>query len=124
MSMLKGRRILLVEDESLVALLAESMLEELGCQVLLAMRLEHALTLATSGEFALAMLDVNLGEERSYPIADILHARGIPFLFATGYDQSGLLPHYRHVPTIQKPFRENELAESLTALLTAARPVI
>ena len=95
MTLPPGCRVLLVEDESLVAMVAEDTLLDLGCEVVLAMRLDAALSLAREADVQLGVLDVNLGEGRSYPVADILRARGIPFLFATGYSVAGLDPPYR-----------------------------
>lgn len=109
---LNGRRILLVEDESLVAALAEDMLLDAGCEVLLAMCLDDAMLLANDDEVELGILDVNLGAERSYPVADLLRARGTPFIFATGYGRAGLNGAYQDVPVLQKPYREEDLLRS------------
>ena len=108
-SSLSGRRILLVEDESLVAALAEDLLLEAGCKVMLAMRLDEAMAFATGDEVELGILDVNLGAERSFPVADLLRARGTPFIFATGYGREGLNGAYQDVPVLQKPYRGDEL---------------
>ncbi|GJE17894.1 hypothetical protein AIGOOFII_2613 [Methylobacterium marchantiae] len=113
-----GRRVLLVEDESLVAMLAEDMLLDLGCEVVVAMRLDQALKHLQATEFDLAVLDVNLGEARSYPVADILFERCIPFLFATGYGHVGVEPAYRSVPVMQKPYRKEQMEALLQHLLT------
>lgn len=118
MSMLEGRRVLLVEDESLVAMLAEDMLLDLGCEVVIAMRLEQALRNLQAETFDLAVLDVNLGDARSYPVADKLFERCIPFLFATGYGAAGVEPAYRTVPVMQKPYQKDDLETLLQHLLT------
>ena len=111
-------RILIVEDEMLVAMNIEDMLLDLGHEVAgLASRLEPALSLAREGEFDLAMLDVNLAGETSFPVAHILAGRGIPFLFATGYGRQGLEPGHEDVPVLQKPYREAQVAAGLAALL-------
>ena len=123
MTLLVGRRVLLVEDESLVAMLAEDMLLDLGCEVDVAMRLDKALGLARSKSFDIAVLDVNLGDARSYPVADLLFGRGIPFLFATGYGQKGLEGHYRGVPVLQKPYQAEPLEHLLVRLLTGGMPL-
>ena len=102
-------RALLVEDESLVALLIEEMLQDLGFAVEVAGRLDEGLARAAEGRLSIAVLDVNLGGARSYPIADALSARGIPFLFATGYGTNGLENRYKHIPTVQKPFGQGDL---------------
>jgi CheY-like chemotaxis protein len=107
-------RILVVEDEMLVAMNIEDMLLAMGHEVAgLASRLAPALQLAREGEFDLAMLDVNLAGETSFPVADILRERGIPFLFATGYGADGIEPGYRGAPVLQKPFRSSDLAGAL-----------
>ncbi len=106
---LSGRRVLLVEDESLVAALAEDLLLDAGCDVMLAMRLDEAMLLAADDEVELGILDVNLGAERSYPVADLLRARGTPFIFATGYGREGLNGAYEDVPVLQKPYRGDQL---------------
>ena len=118
MSMLEGRRVLLVEDGSLVAMLAEDMLLDLGCEVVIAMRLEQALRNLQAETFDLAVLDVNLGDARSYPVADKLFERCIPFLFATGYGAAGVEPAYRTVPVMQKPYQKDDLETLLQHLLT------
>ena len=118
MSLLTGRRVLLVEDESLVAMLAEDMLTDLGCEVVTAMRLEQAMAFAKAERFDLAVLDVNLGNARSYPVADVLFERCTPFLFATGYGRQGLEPAYQAVPVLQKPYQSEPLEHLLIRLLT------
>lgn len=106
---LAGHRVLLVEDESLVAALAEDILLDAGCEVLLAMHLDEALAFATGHSIELAVLDVNLGSARSYPVADRLREQGIPFIFATGYGREGLDEAYRDAPVVQKPYRAHDL---------------
>ncbi|HEX8642574.1 MAG TPA: response regulator [Allosphingosinicella sp.] len=107
-------RILVVEDEMLVAMNIEDMLLALGHEVAgLASRLGPALDLAREGEFDLAMLDVNLAGETSFAVADVLRARGIPFLFATGYGVDGIADNYQGAPVLQKPFRSRDLAGAL-----------
>lgn len=122
MSALGGRRVLLVEDESLIAMMAEDMLLDLGCEVVVAMRLDKALAYVRSQRFDLAVVDVNLGDARSYPIADLLFASSTPFLFATGYSQAGLEPAYRNVPVIQKPYQAAQMEHLLSRLVTGALP--
>jgi CheY-like chemotaxis protein len=110
-------RILIVEDEMLVAMNIEDMLLELGHEVAgLASRLGPALALARESRFDAAMLDVNLAGEASFPVADLLIERGIPFLFATGYGRQGIEERYRGFPMLQKPFRTADLGTALEAL--------
>jgi CheY-like chemotaxis protein len=118
---LRGCRVLLVEDESLIAMLAEDMLLDLGCEVVVAMRFDRALNHARTERFDLAVLDINLGDARSYPIADLLHERGVPFLFATGYEQRGLDQAYQAVPVLQKPYQQAQMQFLLGQLLTCER---
>ena len=109
-------RILIVEDEMLVAMNIEDMLLDLGHEVAgLAGRLDAAMALAREAEFDLAMLDVNLAGETSFPVAAILADRGIPFLFATGYGMKGVAEEYRSYPILQKPFRAHDLDQALRA---------
>lgn len=115
-------RILIVEDEMLVAMNIEDMLLELGHEVAgIASRLEPALALAREGRFDVAMLDVNLAGDRSFPVADLLAERGIPFVFATGYGPEGIDPKYRDRPVLQKPFRARDLAAAVEALAARDR---
>ena len=87
------RRVLVVEDEILIGMLLEDMLGELGYAIAAtASRVDEAAALARDGEFDAAILDVNLNGQDVYPVADILAARGIPFVFATGYGERGLPP--------------------------------
>jgi CheY-like chemotaxis protein len=109
---LKGFRILLVEDEVLVALALEDMLIEMGCEVVgPAHSVSEALKLVDSLEIDGAILDVNLSGQRVYPVADVLAARHIPFVFVTGYGSAGLRDLDRNRPVLQKPYRANLLAE-------------
>lgn len=111
-----GLRILYVEDEGLIAMLVEDMLRDLGFDVVLAMRLDAGLRLAREADIHAALLDLNLGQGFSYPIADMLLGRGIPFLFATGYGHGGVETAYRTCPVLQKPFDIDALAEALSQL--------
>jgi CheY-like chemotaxis protein len=114
--MLGGRKVLVVEDEPLVAMMVEDMLMELGCTVVgPAMQLAEGLRLAEAADFDAAVLDINLNGARSFPIADLLKERGIPFLFATGYGGGEALEGRRD-PVIQKPYQMERLAEMLGTL--------
>lgn len=116
---LAGRRILVVEDEAIVAMLVEDLLDELGCVVVgPAARIEDALRCIESDEIDAAVLDVNLYGERSYPVADALAARNLPFVFVTGYGQSGLDREYRDRPVVQKPFTLEVLQSALARLIS------
>lgn len=97
-----------------IALLLEDMLTELGHDVRgLAMRLPQALDLAQRLELDFAILDINLDGRSSFAVGDILKARGVPFIFASGYGAQGLEPPYRGYPVLPKPFDQALLRESL-----------
>ncbi len=113
-------RILVVEDEFLIRMLLEDMLDELGYVVAAAAgRVDEAAELAKTAEFDAAILDVNLDGQDVYPVADILVARGVPFVFVTGYGGRGLPDPYRQRPTLQKPFQIEDLHKTLGALVGA-----
>jgi CheY-like chemotaxis protein len=104
---LNGKRVLLVEDEALVAMLVEDMLADEGYQVAAtASRLGEAMALAADPGLAIdiAILDVNLAGEPVFSVAEVLARRGVPFAFATGYGAGGLPEGWRGRPTLQKPF--------------------
>jgi CheY-like chemotaxis protein len=114
---LTGLRVLVVEDEMMVSMLIEDMLEDLGCTVVgPAARLDEALALARDTEIDCAVLDVNLGGQPIFPLADYLREKGAPFAFATGYGDAGLREIDRGSPVLQKPFRETDLARVLGEL--------
>jgi CheY-like chemotaxis protein len=117
-SALAGVRVLIVEDEPLVAIMLEEMLEELGANVAAnAMRLEEALLLAADCDFDAAVLDVNLSGARSYPVADKLRERGIPFVFATGYGSSALADSYEDDRLIHKPYSLTDIEQVLRDMI-------
>src|SRR5512141_3198878 len=118
-----GRRVLMVEDEMMVAWLLEDMLTDLGCAVIgPAGSVNQALAMIEAEAIDVAVLDVNLNGEMSYPIADALAARGVPFVFVTGYDKGRILDGYRVFPVLQKPFHRSELSDILAKLLTPKQP--
>jgi len=113
-----GLRVLVVEDEMMVSMLIEDMLTDLGCAIVgPASRLDEAMELARATELDCAVLDVNLGGQPIFPVADLLRERGRPFAFATGYGDAGLRDQDRGAPVLQKPFREGDLARVLGELL-------
>jgi len=118
----EARRILIVEDEMLVAMHLEDVLVEMGHRVVaLASRLDKAIALANEGDIDLAFLDVNVAGEPSFPVADILRGRGIPFIFATGYGEQGLTDGYRLEVTLRKPFEPQALEQAIDRALTESR---
>jgi CheY-like chemotaxis protein len=114
------RRVLVVEDELMIRMLLEDMLGELGYTVsAAAARLDEAMQAAQEGEFDIAILDVNLNGESISPVADVLAARGIPFVLATGYGEGGMPDGYRDRPALKKPFQLHNLKHTLEAALAA-----
>ena len=118
---LQGVKVLVVEDEYLVAALMEDMLESAGCVVAGPIpRLAQALDAANSEACDVAVLDVNLAGERVYPVADILAQRNVPFVFVTGY---GVLPgEYANRPRLCKPFKMADLLDTLSGIVKTAPP--
>jgi CheY-like chemotaxis protein len=111
-----GRRVLVVEDESMIRMLLDGMLSDIGYTMTAeAGALDEAVTLAKQEEFDVAILDVNLHSEPITPVAEILTQRGLPFVFATGADLRGVPEAYRAHPMLQKPFRVEELERALQA---------
>lgn len=107
-------QILVVEDESMVAMMIEDMLEDLGHKVIATSgRMPDASKLVSDSSADLAILDVNLNGEETYSLADSLAARQIPFIFATGYGASGIKSEWSGVPVLQKPFQSRELAKAI-----------
>ncbi|HSY89114.1 MAG TPA: response regulator [Verrucomicrobiae bacterium] len=112
-----SRRVLVVEDETLVAMMLEEMLQELNCSVLgPAGDLAEAMGFAEKGEFDLALLDVSLRRTPSFPVAEILQKRGIPFAFMTGYGVQDFPPAYQQLPRLSKPFDLPDLQRALKVL--------
>jgi CheY-like chemotaxis protein len=119
---LRAKRILVVEDELMIRLLLEDMLAELGCTVTAsAARLDEAVELAQNADFDVAILDVNLNGQPIVPVADILAARGTPFVFATGYGERGLPTTHRARPSLNKPFQLDSLKRTLQGALDGDR---
>jgi CheY-like chemotaxis protein len=120
MTELVGLRVLVVEDEGMVALLIEGMLEQLGCEVVAsAASLEQAQAAATQEEIDLALLDVNVNGRLVFPVAEILSNRQVPFVFSTGYGLSGLPEAYREHQVLNKPFGIEDLAQKVRLALKA-----
>lgn len=118
MSDFRGIKVLIVEDEGLVALMIEDMLQDLGCEIVaLASRLKEAREIAAIASIDLAVLDVNLAGERSFPVAEILRDRGVPFMFSTGYGTAGLPAEFSKCPVLSKPFSAKALQETLALAL-------
>ena len=114
-----GRRVLIVEDESLVAMLLETILSDMGCDVIgPESNVDDGLRIASgTGELDAALLDVNVAGQEVFPVAEALKARGVPFVFSTGYGEAGLPENWRGNPTVQKPFTEGAIRDALMKAL-------
>jgi two-component sensor histidine kinase/DNA-binding response OmpR family regulator len=105
-------RVLLVEDEALVAMLIQDSLSEFGFQVIGPVSTaSDALEAANDGHFDAAVLDINLGDDTVYNVAERLAKRGIPFVFVTGYDADSVDSRFGDVPILQKPIERETLKE-------------
>lgn len=112
--LLSGRRVLVVEDEMLVLMNIEGALADLGCAaVSVAATVDDALALLEAERFDVAMLDVNLGGQSSFGVADALALRSIPFVFSTGYGEHGIEPRFDDRPVLRKPYSDQQLAAAL-----------
>jgi CheY-like chemotaxis protein len=116
-----GRRVLVVEDELMIRMLLEGMLTDLGHTVAAeAGGIDEAVALAKKGAFDVAVLDVNLNGQPVTPVVEILLERGVPFIFASGYGQRGVPEAYRAIPTLQKPFQADALAQAIETAVSLA----
>jgi CheY-like chemotaxis protein len=116
--MLVGSRVLIVEDDPIIAMMQTAILESAGCVVLgpAPMVDQALLTIAAQG-IDLALLDVHLGDEKVYPVADALAERGVPFVFLTGYSSEMLPPAHCGRRCLTKPSDEDELLGALCEAL-------
>ncbi len=114
----EGRKILVVEDEMLVLMSVNITLEDLGCtDISVASNVAAALALVARNTFDAALLDVNLGSERSYPVAEALLQLGIPFAFSTGYGDLGDRPDLATRPLLRKPYFAEDIGAVFKTLL-------
>jgi DNA-binding response OmpR family regulator len=113
---LEGARVLVIEDEMMAASMLEMVLADCGCVVVGPVpSMELGLALAKEGPLDAAILDVNLGGEPVFPVADVLVARHVPFIFVTGYGAPGVdAKRYPDAPIVQKPYDD----ETLVAIIT------
>ena len=117
---LTGLRILVVEDEPMIVMLLEDMLGDLGCAVVgPAYNADKALGLIQSEKFDAAILDVNLGGQRTTPVAEALQSKDIPFFFATGYGNAGATGTFSQQLVLTKPFTQSQLEAALQSLFAA-----
>jgi two-component sensor histidine kinase/DNA-binding response OmpR family regulator len=119
-----GWRVLLVEDEALVGMMIQECLSESGHSVIGPIsRAADALQAAKEVEYDAAILDINLGDGMAYPVADILAARGVPFVFVTGYEADTIDERFSQVPILQKPI-ERQMLEGLFTTTPNVVPVV
>ncbi len=120
--MLDSKRILVVEDEPIIAMALEEMLETLGCSIAgSAHSLETAFAMAETVTADAAILDLNLNGSTSFEVAAELSRRGIPYLFATGYGEAVLDARPANVSVVHKPYGLDEIDDALTALFAAGQ---
>ena len=113
-----GSRVMVVEDELLVAMLVEETLVEHGCEIVGPFStVETALAAARDVTADMAVLDVNLRGKRVYPVAELLEARGIPFVLMSGYGRDGVPPEHAHWVACSKPFLPGDLMAALAKLV-------
>ncbi len=115
MTAITGKRILVVEDEAIIAAFVEDLLLELGATVVgPAYSVTQGLTLATSGSIDAALLDVNVRDESIAPVRDALRERGIPVVFATGYGQDRSRDVTGGFIVVDKPYSKDRIARALS----------
>ena len=120
---LEGCTVLIIEDEALISLEMESMLRGAGCRVVgpfasmtkASEAIEHQLLDA-------ALLDINLGHEMTFPLADLLCARGVPFIWVTGHSRDILPARHRDRPIVSKPYGVDTLLEAVSKVIARCRP--
>lgn len=118
---LENINVLVLEDEPLISLATEDMVTELGGRVVGPFARIPAARKEVedgAGHIQLALLDININGERSTDFARDLQTLGVPIVFCTGYDETGLEAEWRSTPTLRKPFSEPDLVKAVNALLS------
>jgi len=111
-------RVLLVEDEALIAMLIEDMIHDGGGEMVgSAGNLTDAVDLARKAQADVALLDLNLGGALTYPVADVLRQRGVPIVFTSGYGSHGVIEPFRDCPILDKPFDQHSLEQAIDTAL-------
>ena len=123
---LRGRRVLVVEDEALVAMMMEDGLLDAGAEIVgpacsVGEALEIIERTAPDGGLSVAVLDINLEGAAVFPVADCLAARGVPFVFCTGYGEGCDLGTHVAAPVLGKPFGPDALVAAVEGLATGTR---
>jgi DNA-binding response OmpR family regulator len=116
-------RILLVEDEAIIALEVETLLKQASFDVVACGSLQSALTEAEKQPFDAAVLDVNLHGQMSFPLADALAAKNVPFIFVSGYEIEIVPRQHRRRPFVGKPFLAQKLLKALSGAMGNAQPL-
>lgn len=115
---LDGRNILVVEDEAIVSMLIEDMLLDLGARATCTGSVSSALASIGDETPDAAVLDVNLGRETTFPVAERLAAAGVPFVFSTGYGGTAIPSQWADRPIVQKPYVIEDLCKALVAAMS------
>lgn len=116
-------RILVVEDEPLIAMMIEDAVERCGHVVAAAARnITDAMQIASLGDFDAALLDLNLNGQKAHALAVVLQSQHKPFAFITGYGEDGVLEKFADAPLLKKPFREADLCALVERLRDAQGP--
>ena len=111
---LAGCRVLLVEDDYFIADGMRSEFERLGAEVVGPVSsVDEAIELIATSDLDASVLDINLQEVMSYSVADALRARGIPFVFATGYEKAAIPERFTDVPRCEKPVEPRHISRAL-----------
>jgi CheY-like chemotaxis protein len=118
---LAGLHILIVEDEMILALDLSDIVSALGCTSAMVARIGKGLQLIETQRFAAAVIDLNLGGEPVYPVADELDRRGIPYVIATGYGAGGVLAAYHDHPILSKPYSRRDVETALRKAITGGK---
>jgi DNA-binding NtrC family response regulator len=120
---IEGARVLVVEDESMVGVLMEDLLAEVGCDpVGTAWGVQQALAMLDMAPVRLVVLDANIAGKSVEPVAEELARRGIPFIFVTGFGVERVPEAYRDRPILMKPVEEEELRKALMDALSSVEP--
>jgi two-component SAPR family response regulator len=115
---------MIVEDEALVAMTLEDQLEELGLSIVaVCATVSEAMKAIDDNSPDVAILDVNLGGQLVYPVAELLTNRGIPFVFVTGYGRESVDRRYASIQILEKPVERQTLQEIFARGPDGAGPV-
>lgn len=121
---IRGRHLLILEDEPIIGLTLEDMIAEAGGTSDYAETLEQGIELASGSGLHAAILDVNIHGQKSYPLADLLTQQGVPFVFATGYGDTLHPEQFAKVPTVTKPYSLPDIEKALAEVLQHAGDII